>query len=201
MSSRRVVLAAACLLSLISVVATALVIDVRGTRREALDWSSPTAIVVLGARVEADGRASQTLHARVMHAVALWTTSRRSPLLISGGVGTFGAAEADVGAALAMDAGVPVDQLMRERESHSTRENAQRSAALLREAGIDRVVLVSDPYHLARARLEFERCGLQVQTSPVLEAPRHQSPVERAFWTLREVPALLLSASRPTPAS
>jgi len=37
----------------------------------------------------------------------------------------------------------------------------------------------------------FERLGFTVQVSPVVEAPRHESLPSRAYWTLREVPALV----------
>ncbi|MFT3711721.1 MAG: YdcF family protein [Archangium sp.] len=189
--TRRRVLLTSFLLVGCGVAAAAVGIDARGTSTAPLDWSKPTAIVVLGARVEADGRASETLTARVMHGVAVWNTSPAAPLIISGGVGTFGNAEADVGGDLAVDAGVPASLVLRERSSHSTRENALFTALMLREAGFTRVLLISDPYHLPRARVEFEKLGFDVQTSPVLEAPRHQALATRVWWTLREVPALL----------
>ena len=74
------------------------------------------------------------------------------------------------------DGGRPEGQLMREtleREfgvkvrwvedrSETTRENARYSAALLKEAGIGRIYLVSHAWHLPRALPEFEREGLRV---------------------------------------
>jgi uncharacterized SAM-binding protein YcdF (DUF218 family) len=172
--------------------ATAAWIDRVGTQPASLSFSRKTAVVVLGARVEESGLASKTLEARVMHGVATMAMApSETVLLISGGVGTFGDAEADVGARLAVDAGVPDLRVRRERRSHSTHQNALLSAELLRTEGITDVVLVSDPYHLARARLEFERLGFTVQVSPVVEAPRHESLPSRAYWTLREVPALV----------
>ncbi|MBL8917179.1 MAG: YdcF family protein [Archangium sp.] len=188
--TRRRVLLTSFLLVGCGVAAAAVGIDASGTTTTPLDWTKPTAIVVLGARVNEDGRASDTLEARVMHGVAVWNISPASPLIISGGVGTFGAAEADVGGALAVDAGVPDSLVLRERSSHSTKENAAFTALMLKEAGFERVVLISDPYHLPRARLEFEKLGFSVQTSPVLEAPRHQRLLTRIYWTLREVAAL-----------
>jgi len=74
------------------------------------------------------------------------------------------------------DGGRPEGQLMREtleREfgvkvrwvedrSETTRENARYSAALLKQAGIGRIYLVSHAWHLPRALPEFEREGLRV---------------------------------------
>lgn len=179
------------------VLLAAVCIDARGSAVTPLRWAPATAVVVLGARVEPSGLASETLATRVGHAVQLL---RGAPgdtlLLISGGVGTYGEAEATVGARLARAAGVPAARVVEERSSHSTHENALCSAKLLRELGVTGVVLVSDPSHLPRARLEFERLGFAVQTSPVLEAPRHRRLASRVFWTLREVPALLRALAR-----
>jgi len=49
-----------------------------------------------------------------------------------------------------------------ETASSNTRENARFSAPLLKEAGIERIYLVTHAWHLARAIPEFEAVGLQV---------------------------------------
>jgi len=49
-----------------------------------------------------------------------------------------------------------------ETASSNTRENARLSAPLLKEAGIDRIYLVTHAWHLARAIPEFESVGFQV---------------------------------------
>ena len=147
------------------------------------------AVVVLGARVDEGGVASPTLAARVREGVE---ASRSGALLvISGGVGDFGPAEGEVGRGLAVDAGIAPHRLRAETMSHSTRENARESAKVLRQEGVACVQLVSDPYHLARARWAFEREGLQVTLRPALHAPRHQSLASRLWWTAREVPAFV----------
>ncbi len=118
------------------------------------------AVVVLGARVDEGCVASPTLAARVEEGLA---ASRSGALLvISGGVGDFAPAEGEVGRALAVDAGIAAERLRAETRSHSTRENARESAKLIRPEGMTCVQLVSDPYHLARARWAFEREGLKV---------------------------------------
>ncbi len=112
--------------------------------------------------------------------------------MFSGGVGDHPPAEAEVGRAYAIDAGVDPAVIVTETRSHSTRENARETAALLRERGASCLNLVSDPYHLARARRAFEREGFDdVHLVPVLTAPRHTSVVARLGWTAREVPALI----------
>lgn len=147
------------------------------------------AVVVLGARVDEGGVASATLAARVREGVE---ASRSGALLvISGGVGDFAPAEGEVGRALAVDAGIAPHRIRAEVHSHSTRENARESAKLLRQEGVGCVQLVSDPYHLARARWAFEREGLTVTLRPVFAAPRHQSLGSRLWWTAREVPAFV----------
>lgn len=54
-----------------------------------------------------------------------------------------------------------------EDRSFDTHENALFSAPLLRERGVDTVLLVSHAYHLRRARREFERQGFQVRCAPI----------------------------------
>ncbi|MEW5769319.1 MAG: YdcF family protein [Pseudomonadota bacterium] len=49
-----------------------------------------------------------------------------------------------------------------EDASRNTRENAEFSAAILKQAGVRRIYLVSHAWHLARAIPEFERAGLAV---------------------------------------
>lgn len=167
----------------------------------------PHAMVVLGARVDPDGQPSPTLRARVAHAVKAFPASGATVLVFSGGVGRHGRAEAEVARDLAVALGATAALCLVETDSHSTQENARFTMRLLQQRfGRERlgVVLVSDPYHLLRAGLLFEREGAVVGTSPVLDAPRHVDPVARAAWTLREVPATLkdvVSAAWRAPSS
>ncbi|MCI0668913.1 MAG: YdcF family protein [Myxococcaceae bacterium] len=150
-------------------------------------------LVVLGARVRPSGEPSLALRARVEKAVALYRAGVAPRLLFSGGVGSHPPSEARAAATLAVSLGVPPEACVLEEDSHSTAENARLSAEVLRRLGATRVVVVSDPYHLLRARQLFRLHGFEVGTSPALQCERHTHLLSRLRWTLRESAALLLS--------
>jgi uncharacterized SAM-binding protein YcdF (DUF218 family) len=90
----------------------------------------------------------------------------RLPVLVTGGQGE-GKAMAEF---LARDFGLTPRWI--ETGALNTRENAAASAAMLREAGVTRIVLVTSALHMRRAAAEFESAGLQVVAAPVgLQGP------------------------------
>ncbi|WP_426735496.1 YdcF family protein [Myxococcus faecalis] len=167
----------------------ALWVDRFGQRERA---ESADVVVVLGARVLAGGVPSGALRARTEQAVALYQRGVASRLVFSGGVGVHPPSEARAMLALATRLGVPPEACVLEEESHSTDDNARLTSVLLRELGARRVVVVSDPYHLLRARQYFRLNGFEVLTSPALRTERNLSWVDRCYWTMREAIALLL---------
>jgi uncharacterized SAM-binding protein YcdF (DUF218 family) len=150
------------------------------------------ALVVLGARVLPGGVPSGALLARVEHAAALYHRGVAPWLVLSGGEGVHAPSEARVMLRLAVEAGVPASACVLEEESRSTWDNARFSARLLRERGARRVVVVSDPYHLLRARQCFRRQGWEVAMSPAPLEGRMRT-LDRAYWTVREAFALLMA--------
>lgn len=106
----------------------------------------------------------------------LWL-SRQSglPLAFSGGTGhaqVEGPAEADVAALIAArDFGWPLKWA--ESGARDTRENAARSVALLRAAGVKRIVLVTHVWHMPRSQRAFEQAivagggGITLLAAPV----------------------------------
>lgn len=54
-----------------------------------------------------------------------------------------------------------------EVESLDTRNNAEKSAVLLKAAGIERIALVTHGWHMVRAARDFEQVGLQVLPAPM----------------------------------
>ena len=101
------------------------------------------------------------------------------PLLLSGGSGDAGPAEA-----LAMERALERDFALRARwletSSRNTRENAVATARLLQPLGIRRVLLVTSANHMRRAVAEFEATGLAVVPAPV--AARGVAPPGWRGW-------------------
>lgn len=87
------------------------------------------------------------------------------PVLVAGGAVFHGRPEArSMEALLTQEFKVPVRFV--EDASRDTRENARLSAAMLKEAGITHIALVSHAFHMPRAVPLFEAEGLTVIPAP-----------------------------------
>jgi uncharacterized SAM-binding protein YcdF (DUF218 family) len=92
------------------------------------------------------------------------------PLLVSGGNATAdGKLEAKaITMARVLREDFRTDVAWLEARSDNTFENATFSAAILRQHGIKRILLVTDAMHMARAREMFARTGLEVVIAPTM---------------------------------
>lgn len=155
----------------------------RGTVRQPAD-----AIVVLGAQVHRGGRPSAALRGRMQRAVALYRQGFAPRIVVTGGVGDAGIAEAAVMQGIAVGLGVPEAAIVLEPGATRTVESARAVGAICRNAGWRSVIVVSDPFHLWRSALLFAAEGLHVQTAATHD--RYFSPQSRRFYRLREVAGL-----------
>lgn len=117
------------------------------------------AIVVAGCRVGPDGRPSIALQRRTARAVDLWKEGRAPRVLFTGGVGRYPPSEARAAATFAEGLGLPPDAVLLEDASTSTEENARFSAE---RHGFTRVLVVTDAWHVFRARRVFARYFTEV---------------------------------------
>jgi uncharacterized SAM-binding protein YcdF (DUF218 family) len=130
-------------------------------------------IVVLGAAQYA-GRPSPVLRARLDHAAALWADGVAPRVLLTGGQGDGDTtSEAAVGRRYLLARGLPDSVLLLEPEGRTTRASLAAAAALLRptDGPAVRVVLVSDPFHILRARIVAWQYGLDAAGSPTRSSP------------------------------
>lgn len=127
------------------------------------------AVVVLGAGVRADGTPRLALLDRTRTGAALVRAGSAPILTGSGGPGPAGTHECDAMAQIAADVGLAPEQIVLDRGGLGTGASARAVAALLDLRGGRRVLVVSHAYHLPRARLAFERVGLDVHCSAARE--------------------------------
>ena len=135
------------------------------------------AIVVLGA-AQYNGRPSPVLRARLDHALSLYRDEAAPRIIVSGGVGRGDTiSEAVVGRRYLLAHGVPDDAVVAQAEGRTTMVSMSAVAAWLRPRGLRRVLLVSDPFHMFRLRLEARRTALEAYTSPTESSPISDNPV------------------------
>ena len=170
------------------------------------------AIVVLGGGVEPlapeYGQPSLQPEAmtRLLYGVYLAQVTHL-PMAYSGGVGWAGqsqqATEADV-ASLVLQRLHEPDLRWKETASRDTHENAKLTAALLQQAGITRVALVTHAWHMPRSLRHFQLAGLDVVPAPTgyIHSDQHwplpwlpsAKGLRDSTWVLREWLALRLGA-------
>ncbi|OZV18543.1 hypothetical protein RO04_01705 [Aggregatibacter actinomycetemcomitans] len=136
------------------------------------DYKQAQAIVLLGGGVRdskelyAPLASSATQLERLRYAAYLQKETQL-PLLISG-VSPTGASEAKVSAQELLDFfHVPTKWL--EEKSLTTKENALYTRQLLEKEGINKIILVTNEWHMQRAKLLFEGQGFQVLSASVGE--------------------------------
>lgn len=107
---------------------------------------------------------------RVLSAAQLYHQKKAEMLLLSGGFLGWNPRQTSPAqdmAELLEDLGVPQQALWLEPNSRNTYENAVFSAKILKEKGIEKILLVTSAWHMQRAVNLFEAQGLQVIPAPV----------------------------------
>ena len=130
------------------------------------DATPADAIVVLGA-AQYDGRPSPQLAARLDHVVTLYEQGVAPVVVVTGGKQPNDRfTEAESSAQYLVDRGVPAEAIVMESSGRTTYESMAGTADLLDQRGLDRVVVVTDPYHALRSRLIAQDVGLTAYVSP-----------------------------------
>jgi uncharacterized SAM-binding protein YcdF (DUF218 family) len=136
----------------------------------------PTApvIVVLGGGTEAPEPPrpmTETNGAgdRVLYAAWLYRQGKAPAILVSGGLLDWTDSQttpAEDMAALLEMLGVPSQAIWLQTQSRNTYEDAIYSAQILKEKGIQRILLVTSAWHMPRSVRLFQAQGLQVTPAP-----------------------------------
>jgi uncharacterized SAM-binding protein YcdF (DUF218 family) len=124
-----------------------------------LDVVNPTALV-LGNRAAVKGTPNVCMTGRIDKAMSLLTQYGGNTLLVSGGIDPVEQSfESQVMANYALSKGFK-GRLLQEKQSTTTGENLQYSAAMLAMLQAKNVIIVLEPHHLLRAKLLARAQGM-----------------------------------------
>ena len=159
------------------------------------DYRRPAdAVVVLGARVYADGRPSDAIADRVRTACQLYRDGLAGKLILSGGPGEGATHETECMRRLALQLGVRAEDIRLDPAGWNTQATVRNTEAVFSRGPTPRILVVSHFYHLPRIKLTYQRDGWDVYTVPAKESYLlRQMPYNMA----REVAALWVYYLRP----
>jgi uncharacterized SAM-binding protein YcdF (DUF218 family) len=186
-----VVLAGLIVASAVATLGVALVyrlVDIQGRRDEV---RPADVIIVLGAAVWPGGQPSPTLVARTGRGIDLYKAGYAPRLLLTGGKGQFPPAEAEVMRRLALQAGVAESALVVDDQATSTWDSLRNARSIMSLNGWRTALVVSDPFHMLRARTMARDLGIEAYGAPAAASPTSTIGRLRRFYTLRESLALM----------
>ncbi len=172
---RRLVLAGGSLLLLTSVGVIAASLAMQQRHGGGRSVAEPVdAAIVLGSGVDPDMILNYSTRRRVAAGVALARAGLAGRLIMSGGkVRSGNISAAGLMRDYAVSLGMPPEALLVEAGSDTTFENIRFSLAVAGEAGLDRLALVTDDYHLLRASwlaCYFGDCTIDMVAVPVIDS-------------------------------
>ena len=116
-------------------------------------------IIVFGCQVRNDGTPSHMLEDRLKRGVALYEAGAAPKLLMSGDHGTKGYDEVNTMKGYAIEASIPTEDIFMDHAGFSTYETVYRAKEIF---GAEKIILVTQEYHLYRAMYIAEAMGLEV---------------------------------------
>lgn len=154
------------------------------------DRTATDAIVVLGA-AQYDGTPSPIFAARLDHAIDLFHDGVAPLLIVTGGKAEGDrTTEAASARAYAIAHGIPAEAILGEDQSRTTLASIRAVAALMRDAGIERAVFVSDRSHMLRVLRMATDAGIGATGSPTGTSPLEGDVVATADAVIHELGAL-----------
>lgn len=131
------------------------------------DQAGPAdAIIVLGAAAY-DAKPSPVFEERIRHGLDLYQQGYAPKLIFTGGFGgaTARFSESQVARRYALKQEIPEQDILIETRSRTTRQNLIEAKRLMAAHGMHRVILVSDPLHMARALRLSRELGIDALAS------------------------------------
>jgi vancomycin permeability regulator SanA len=117
--------------------------------------------LILGSKVNEDGTLSTRLEKRLDCGLGLYQDHRVPKLIVSGGNGKEGFREGDKMREYLLKKGVPDSCIIVDNEGNNTTQSVQNTLFLQPSLHYSKVIVVSQYYHLTRAKMLFRKLGLR----------------------------------------
>lgn len=155
-------LAALCLLAGLTLAAMNLCVLLEAKPRiltveEAGALEDVDCVLVLGCGLRKDGTPTVLLSDRISTGVRVYETGVTDRLLMSGDHGRTDHDEVNAMKSVAMDSGIPADDIFCDHAGFSTYESMYRALDIF---GADKIIIVTQSYHLSRAVYDAKKLGI-----------------------------------------
>ncbi|MGD0201566.1 MAG: YdcF family protein [Bryobacteraceae bacterium] len=160
----------------VAVVPTAVRIQRQSTR----DESRPADVILILGAAEYRGKPSPVLKGRLDHGLDLYRRKQAPLILTTGGAGgdpVF--TEGEVSRDYLVGQGVPSEAILVESEGATTMHSIAAAGEIMRRMSLRSCIVVSDGYHIYRAKRMLQAQGFRVYGSP---RPEHASSGPRQWW-------------------
>ena len=142
-------------------------VSVRVGQQSTRDEAQPADIILVLGAAEYRGKPSPVLRARLDHALALYQKGLAPRILTTGGAGGDPVyTEGDVGRAYLVSRGVPSEAIVVDAEGASTVFSTASAGEIMRRMALKSCIVVSDGYHIFRAKRMLQSSGMKVYGSP-----------------------------------
>lgn len=136
-------------------------------RESVTDGAAPADLILVLGAAKYHGRPSPVYKARLDHAFELHRRGLAPRILTTGGAGgdpLF--TEGGVGRSYLIGLGVPAEAIIVEQEGATTAQSLASAAEIMRRMGLHSCIVVSDGYHIFRAKRMLAAQGFLVYGSP-----------------------------------
>lgn len=144
--------------------------------------------IVFGAGLRRDGSPTAVLADRVVVASRLFLENKVERILMSGSRNSSGHNEPEAMRDLAIQLGVPDEAIILDPLGLRTFDTCRRAKQIF---ALEKVLLVSQAFHLPRALVTCEALGLNAVAAAADLRSYH--PRAMRYWELREIPATLVA--------
>lgn len=130
---------------------------------------------------------SSVFSERIIHSVKLYDAGYASKLIFTGGYGQNKQfSESSVGRLYASKYGVPIEEILIEERSGTTRQNLSEAAIVMDHHKLRTAIIVSDPLHMKRAMTIAKNLGIDSVSSPT-STTRYRTLKTKLPFLLREL--------------